>query len=146
MRNICAVCIMFTFKAILLGTVFVVLCSSLRSQYTYTYDQVKIVYASPEFFNISVFRIQKYNRTTYVLNWEFETFVDLDETVFGQLEAYVSRFNNNQFVQTPFRVPKMNACDYFKGPYRANMMEYIKNYSNFPQYAPDDPVCPFRKV
>lgn len=113
--------------------------------YTAQLDQAVYVNSTyvPNYINTTVFRVSKFNRTAFVLNWEFESFIDYDETVFYEVEAFTSRFNNNQYTKSPFRIPKMDFCAFLKGPYTNYFKEQAKETSNFPQ---EDPLCPMKKV
>lgn len=133
------------FKVILLNIACVLLCSSIRL-YTATFDQVFVISSSQDHANISEFRVKKYNRTTYVIDWEFESYIELDETIFVQGEIFVSRMNNNQYTKTPFRIPKMNFCEFLKGPYANHLMQNLKNVSNLPQFERNEPRCPLKRV
>lgn len=116
--------------------------------YETTYDQVVLESAPyvPGYYNMSQFRVSKYNRSVYVLNVKIEYFIDLDETVFVEIEVFRSQLNNNQYEKSPFRVPKMDYCSYLKGPYQRIMMDGLKNCSNFPQADDIEKNCLLKKV
>lgn len=121
-------------------------CQSQRL-YTLKLDQAILVNSSyvPGYLNTTTFRVAKLNRTTFVVNEEYESFFDWDETVFIEIEAYVSRLNNNQYTKSPLRIPKMNLCQFLSGPYQKYIMEDLKGVSNLPQTAAEC-SCPLKKV
>lgn len=107
----------------------------------------------------------KFNRTAFVLNTQFETFIDLDESfTVGEIsfqiqfnfyknknsvfqvkaDVYFSRMGNNQFMRSPLRYAEQNFCQGAEKFYK-NYMKNLKDNSNFPQYGPDEKVCPFKK-
>lgn len=68
---------------------------------TVRFDQVVLGNSTylDRYYNLTQCRIAKYNRTTYVLNYEIEMFFDLDENVFVEAEIYKSFLNNNQYTR-----------------------------------------------
>lgn len=98
------------------------------------------------FYNVSEFRITKFNRTTYVLNTKAELFLDLTTDIKVQVNYYFNRLNNNQYYKTPMALPKDAACNFAEKFYRKFVMTQVKDISNLPQLKPGDPVCPLPKV
>lgn len=133
------------YTVILAGIVGIKMCSNLQ-MFTLTLDQAFIDIAKQDYINISQFRVRKYNRTTFVLNVELETFIDVGKTEFLEIEVFTSRLNNNQYTRSPFRIPRMNVCDFIKGPYATYFMKPMRNVSNFLQFEPNKPVCPWKKA
>lgn len=124
------------------------LCFCGYQSYTVALDQV-FLYNSTAldgFYNVTQMRIAKYNRTTFVLNFDGEIYFDVDETVFLQVEFYVSQFNNNQYQKSPFRVPKLTFCDFMKRLYVPWWQKDLKHTSNLPQFEPNEKPCPLKKV
>lgn len=112
------------------------------------FDRIVMLNASysKDVFNISVLRIGKFNRTTYVLNFEGELYNGLPEDLSLEVFFYYNRFNNNQFYKTPARVNKESLCKLGTKYYKNFFMEQMKEYSNLPQLGPNDPFCPFPRV
>lgn len=98
------------------------------------------------FYNFSNVRIQKYNRTTFVLNLNFELFIDFDEDVFCEVTFSYNRFNNRQFALTPVHIKKQPFCNMTEGYYKRFVMLQVKDLSNFPQFELEEAPCPFKKV
>lgn len=73
-------------------------------------------------YNLSELRVTKLNRSTFVVNINAEFFVDLGKNTFVEVAYYLSRLNNNQYMLTPFRVPKMDFCTFLHGPYSKLIM------------------------
>lgn len=93
--------------------------------------------------NISLFRINKLNRTTYVMNSEVESFVDVDGSYSLEMSFFYNRLNNNQYYKTMMRVPKISFCDIYD-KYSEDIMEQVKkNITNI--YSPSG-KCPLKKV
>lgn len=90
---------MFSIIIILSTSILYGLVNTSNKTYTASMDTLELLTASyvPDYYNISVFRVAKYNRTTHVLNWDIELFIDLDESVSLEIQLYVSRLNNNQY-------------------------------------------------
>lgn len=116
--------------------------------YDITLDQVNLLNSSyvPGYYNISVLRISKFNRTTFVYNLEADILIDLNEEVFFEVEIYRSRLNNNQYTKSPARVPKLSYCEFLNTHYKKILMEGLKDTSNFPQLKPNENGCPQKKV
>lgn len=126
---------------------YILICSG-RQSYTLTLDQLKLCNGSSVegYYKSKEARIAKFNRSTYVWNFDIEYFTDFDETFTMQADFYHSVFNNNQYTKSPFRIPKMNFCDFWKKYYVDKVMEELNGKSNFPLYKPNDPTCPLKKV
>lgn len=112
------------------------------------FDRVEILNKTyvDGFYNVSTLRVQKFNRTKHVVNLNAELLMDIDETIFMEINFYYNRLNNNQYSKTPARLPKTALCKVFDTYYRDLYMENFKEASNFPQYQPDEPACPINKV
>lgn len=116
--------------------------------YTLTMDQFHLRNGSTVegYYNAKELRIAKFNRSAFVWNMEVEYFVDFDELSSLKVDIYTSRLNNNQYVKSPFRIPKTNFCEFWKKFYVGMAMKSMEDKSNFPQYGPNDAQCPFKKV
>lgn len=119
-----------------------------KKSYTISFDQAVLLNSTyvPDFYNISKFRVSKFNRTTYVFNLEADIFMDLDESVSIEIEFYYSRFGNNQYEKSPLGVPQKSFCAFMKQQYRSLFMEGLKNVSNFPQTDEIEKSCSLKKV
>lgn len=95
-------------------------------------------------YNVSMFRIAKFNRTTYVLNVEFENFIDIDENYELEVKFYFNRLNNNQYNLSPMRIPRSSYCATMQKFQSIIMSEETKNTTNL--YNPDGTACPLQKV
>lgn len=57
------------------------------TSYEFIFDRVELLNSSylEGYYNISLYRVNKYNRTTFVLNCELELFCDWDDTLFVEI-------------------------------------------------------------
>lgn len=112
------------------------------------FDRIELINGSyaENLYNISLLRVGKFNRTTYVLNFEGELFVDIPIDLSIEAAFYYNRFNNNQFYKTPARIPKESICSVGNKYYTNFLMAQLEDCSNFPQLGKDEPFCPFSKV
>lgn len=122
--------------------------SNALQTYTIYFDQIKFHNgtALAGYYNFTTLRIAKFNRSTFVFNYEGELQTDYDETFSIEAEIFSSRLNNNQFSKTPASIPKMTVCDAVNRYYKVYGMKEIKDYSNLPQFEPGDKSCTFKKV
>lgn len=136
----------YLLQLILISCIFYTIIAQIS--YTITLDQVKLLNSSyvPGYYNVTTFRVAKYNRTTFVFNFYGEILTDIDDAVFFQAELYYSRLNNNQYYLTPGRIPKMTYYTFLNKFYRNVLMEGLKNTSNLPQLKPNENGCPQKKV
>lgn len=136
----------FLSSLLLTATVYLAIVNGVS--YEINFDRIELVNSSylEGYYNISTLRIGKFNRTTYAFSAEFETFFEFNEKVFVEVEAYYNRLNNNQYQLSLFRVKKQSFCKFFELFYKNYTMSDFKNISNLPQYAPNEKVCPFKKV
>lgn len=95
-------------------------------------------------YKYSSHRITKFNRTTYVFNTEFETFITLDESYEMEGIFYYNRLNNNQYTRSVLRAPKSNFCDTLNRFRNLIFTPSNINNHNFP--GPNEPICPMKKV
>lgn len=95
-------------------------------------------------YNVTLFRIAKFNRTTYVLNVEFENFVDIDQNYEVEVKFYFNRLNNNQYNLSPIRVPRSSFCAVAQKFHSMIITSATKNSTNL--YNPDGSACPLKKV
>lgn len=112
------------------------------------FDHVDFVNSTflQDFYNFSMIRIGKYNRTTYVLNANAEFNNTAREDIKIKLRFHFNRLNNNQYTRMPMEVPKQTICQLGEKYYRPYLMNQVKNCSNFPQYKPGEPMCPILPV
>lgn len=98
------------------------------------------------FYNLSEFRVTKFNRTSYVWNAEVEMFSDIDDKLKLEVTFHHNRLNNNQYNKSPMQISKDTLCNIAEKYYRKFIMNDIKDISNFPQLKAGEPVCPIVKV
>lgn len=112
------------------------------------FDNVQLVNSSylENYFNFSLLRVSRFNRTTHVLNWEEEILTDLDEEHTGEIRLYYNRLNNNQYTLSLAKLPNIPICAMFDRYYRWWWMHQVKDYTNIPQLQANESFCPFRKV
>lgn len=115
------------------------------------FDRIEILNDSyvEGYYNVSEFRITKFNRTTYVLNARADIFVDIDQDIKTELILHFNRLNNNQYTKLPMGLPKDYLCNIIQKYYRKFIMVQVKDCSNLPQpmpELPDDQICPIKKV
>lgn len=112
------------------------------------FDHVELLNGSfvEGIYNYSIHRITKFNRTTYVFNTEFETFVEFNNKENYEIEAifFYNRLNNNQYTKSMIGVPKSNLCDALDKYKHLIFTPTNKNNHNFP--GPNVPFCPFSTV
>lgn len=116
-------------------------------EYSVVLDQANILTTSyvEGIYNISLFRAGKFNRTTSVLNFEGEFFVDLDESAYIEVQLYLSR-EHNEFEKSLFHVPNITYVEFNRKYYRNTLMPGLKLTSNFPQFGPDEQAFIMPKV
>lgn len=112
------------------------------------FDRVELMNGSylENFYNFSVLRINKFNRTTYVINAIVQFNNTADENFQIELLFHFNRLNNNQYSKMPLKIRKENICVLTDKYYRPFFMGQIKNCSNLPQFEPDEPACPIKNV
>lgn len=93
------------------------------------FDRIELKNTSynPEVYNISLLRIAKFNRTTYVLNANVDVLADIDSQYYMEVSFFYNRFNNNQYSRSLIRVPRMNLCDAIERFYNELMTEEWEN-------------------
>lgn len=94
--------------------------------------------------NISTFRVTRFNRTSYVLNVEYENFVDIDENYEIEVKIYYNRLNNNQYNLSPMRIPRSPYCAVAQKFYPMLASSATNDTSNM--YDSDGRACPREKV
>lgn len=112
------------------------------------FDRIEMLNSSyvEGYYNISLLRVTKFNRTTFVLNAEFELFVDVTDKFMVEADFHYNRFNNNQYNKLPGNVKKDTICKHAEKYYKKMIMADVEHKSNFPQYAENEQVCPIKKV
>lgn len=115
--------------------------------YELLFDRVEIEKPYIEgFYNVSMVRVAKFNRTTYVLNGEAETFIDVDEKFEIECSFAYSRLNNNQYSTLPLKLRRTKICDFLE-KYKIVLGTYdLKEKTNIPLPKPDEKACPVKKV
>lgn len=136
--------VMKMFIVIFLSILFFENASSLEIQF----DRIEMVNASylEGWYNISLFRVAKYNRTAYGINFQGEFFNEINSEHYLEVKIYYNRLNNNQYSLSPAHISKTPFCDVFEKFYRKHWMHQLKGKSNFPQLQPNENFCPLKKV
>lgn len=124
--------------------------SSLDIKNELVLDRVELINATylEGLYNISEMRIGKFNRTTYVLNFNLETFIEMNqkdsefETTF-----YFNRMNNNQYSKTLIHVRKSSLCSTMDKFRTLLFPDAMRTHSNLPVFnGPNASFCPMPKV
>lgn len=112
------------------------------------YDRIELLNATyvEDIYNVSQFRINKFNRTTYVLNLDVELFNDAGEDYTVSIDFYYNRLNNNQYSKSPIRVAKTSVCRAVDRYYPLLVVGSSKNYTNFQDIKTGATCCPLKKV
>lgn len=103
--------------------------------HTISFDQANIV--SPKYvegsYRVTESRVNKFNRTTYVWNFAFETFVNLDFRSYIELQFHYKQLNN-EYEITPYSIKNMTMPAFSIKYYRLLFMKQFEGCSNFPQF------------
>lgn len=86
------------------------------------------------YYNISEFRVSRFGRVSYGLNWEFEIFIDFDEKVYLEIETAFRRSNAYSFIKLLYHCKRLSFPN-FHQTYFGVMNPFLdgfKNHSNFP--------------
>lgn len=129
--------------------VFLIYCSILNTSTANEiyFDQVEIVPSYlKDFYNITEVRIAKFNRTTSVLNFRGDFYIDVDKDFEVEVTYHYNRFNNNQYNKMPMGIPRLNLCDILDKHYAKFFMNDLKGISNSPQLKSSEKFCPRKKV
>lgn len=138
--------IVFSCDLTLLLVILQVLISNICTMNEMQFDRVELVNSTyyENHFNVTKFRIAKFNRTTYTLNLEMETFTDVDDTHEVDVSFYYNRLNNNQYSKSPMRVPRSTYCSAM-GKFRPIIMAAAsRNNTNL--FNSDESSCPLKKA
>ncbi|XP_058839872.1 uncharacterized protein LOC131695404 [Topomyia yanbarensis] len=93
--------------------------------------------------NYSRLRVRKFNRTTWILDGDGETFVDFTDDYQVSLTVAHSPLGNNQWNEYPMKISKSRMCSFLNGAYK-EYQPYFIEYTNFPRVGVEW-VCPFPK-
>lgn len=97
-------------------------------------------------YNVSSYRITRFNRTTYVVESVFELMVDLTNEYNFEGSLYYSRSKNNQYTKMPFHFPKISMCEYLEKYLKNDLLQDKSSRPDKPDYKLVDSVCPLKKV
>lgn len=95
-----------------------------------------------DLYNISLFRISKFNRTMYAGSSEVEMYVDVDDNFEVEMEVFYNRLNNNQYNKAPMRIPRDKVCKILDKYLDKFIYNELRGRTNIP----GDMKCPFKKV
>lgn len=112
------------------------------------YDRVELLNSTliEGIYNISTFRISKFNHTAHVLNVNFELFINLDQNFFLEVNFYHNRLNNNQYTKSLLQVPNTNACFLINKFWSVGFEHLTRNDTNLPEAKAGKTICPIEKV
>lgn len=114
------------------------------------YDHVEMINGTSleGVYNFTLFRISKYNHTSYVFNGEVEIYYDIEEDgdLYVELAFYYNRLNNNQYTKSPMRVRKDKVCTLLKTYYGFFIAASRDDQNNLPRLGIGEKVCPLKKV
>lgn len=81
-----------------------------------TFDQAVMVNSSynPEYYDMSMLRVSKYNRTTYVLNMQCEYFVDLADEYFLEIQFFTAEWITINLWNLRFVCQNLRFADFLK--------------------------------
>lgn len=124
--------------------------SSLAITNELVFDRVELVNATylEGLYNISEMRVGKFNRTTYVLNFEIEFFIEVNQED-SELDTtfYFNRMNNNQYSKTPIHVRRSSLCNCLDTFKTLLFPDTMRKHSNLPVFnGPNANFCPIPKV
>lgn len=95
-----------------------------------------------DLYNISLFRISKFNRTTYAGSSDIEMYVDVGDEFEVEMEVFYNRLNNNQYNKAPMRIPRDKVCNVIDKYLDKFIYNELRGHTNIP----GDMKCPFKKV
>lgn len=89
---------------------------------------------SAGFYNISLFRISKINRTAFGLNVNAEIHIDFDEKVLLAVDAYYKRSQSLEYSKSPYEMAKKPFPDHFRKHYdlAKKFTNELSAHSNIP--------------
>lgn len=110
------------------------------------YDRVELLNATYQegLYNISEFRVTKFNRTSFVIKANFEFLVDFDDKIEVEVSFHYNRLNNNQYTKSLARVPRDKLCTVAKKFQATVFTAANKEKTNFP--TDGEAYCPLKKV
>lgn len=70
-----------------------------KKSYVTKIDQIRFLNSShlPNYYNVTRLTIEKYNESVSIVNFEVELFIDLDESVYLQMDMYHSKPNTIEY-------------------------------------------------
>lgn len=114
-------------------------CIDLRT-YSFRFDQLSLLNESyiQGMYNFSVLRVTKFNRTTFCLNYEFETFREFDTNILIDYSISSRRLNSDQFttwLDAPRRESISSAINRYERFFRNGLKKFLE-HSNLPATLP----------
>lgn len=111
-------------------------------------EQAELVTPSfvKDHYNVSSYRITRFNRTTYVIETLFEIMVDVTNEYNFESSLHYSRVKNSQYTKIPLHIPKIPMCEYLEKYLKDNLMKDKLSRPNNPEYKIAESLCPLEKV
>lgn len=93
-------------------------------------------------FDFKIWRITKFNRTSYIMKGEVSQLTD--DLTKVEIELIINIMQGNVYRYTPFGVKRKPFCEFWKNDYKSLLYspDVHKHFSNFPE--PEE--CPYAKV
>lgn len=114
----------------------------------FVFDRIELLNSTyfEGLYNVSEFRITKYNRTLYVLNAKVEFLNDVAKDHTMEVSFYYNRLNNNQYIKSMVNVPKDELCNIVDKHYKILFGSNAQEYTNLPQKKEGGKFGPILKV
>lgn len=97
-------------------------------------------------FNLTLMRVGKFNRTTYALYVDLETFTELDTNLEVEIKVYYNRINNNQYTLLPAQFKRDTVCNFIEKLRPFFNYDDVRNSTNIPEPKKGVRYCPVKAV